>query len=46
MAIKYNEEFDAHYDDKKDVWLECGCKNNKCPFCTKRPGRPSDVIRE
>lgn len=38
---KYNERYDAYYDDKKDKWLEGKCSNKNCEFCKGRPDKPS-----
>ena len=40
---KLNEKYDAHYDDKKDIWLEGKCSNKDCEFCKDRPNKPSEV---
>ena len=38
---KYNEEWDSHYDDEKDIWLEKPCQYEDCEFCSNRPVKPS-----
>jgi len=43
MAEKYNKQYDAYYDDEKDVWLEGKCDNPNCEFCKDRPSKPSEV---
>ena len=39
---KFNEKYDAYYDDKKDIWLEETCDNPKCDYCKNRPNKPSE----
>ena len=39
---KYNERYDAYYDEKKDIWLEEPCQYKDCEFCSNRPTKPSD----
>jgi len=44
MVKRYCEEFDAYYDDEKDIWLEhkCGMDDGYCN-CHLRPDKPSMV---
>ena len=37
---KYNERYDAYYDEVKNIWLEKRCKDSTCEFCKDRPDRP------
>ena len=39
---KYNGQYDAHYDDEKDEWLEDKCDDLDCEFCKDRPTKPSE----
>ena len=39
---KLCEKHDAYYDDEKDIWLEEGCGQCYCEYCSKRPDKPSD----
>ena len=41
---KYNEQWDSHYDDEKDIWLEKPCKDKGCEFCNNRPNKPSECL--
>lgn len=38
---KYNEQWDSHYDDEKDIWLEAQCQYEDCEYCNDRPTKPS-----
>lgn len=40
---RYYEKYDAHYDDKKDIWLEEKCPDKDCEFCKDRPNKLSQV---
>jgi len=40
MARLYNEEYDAHYDDETNEWLEAACSTPTCQFCKDRPDKP------
>ena len=42
MSKKYNEKWDAYYDDEKDIWLEGLCDNKHCGYCRRRPVKPSE----
>lgn len=38
--VKYSEEYDAHYNEIKNVWLDDKCSDSTCEFCTTRPETP------
>ncbi|MBQ8170423.1 MAG: hypothetical protein IJZ95_00395 [Oscillospiraceae bacterium] len=38
------EEFDAEFCTECDKWLEPKCGDPSCPYCSKRPGKPSDIV--
>ena len=37
---QYNKQYDAFYDDVKNVWLEDVCSDNNCNYCKDRPSEP------
>ncbi len=37
---QYNKQYDAFYDDVKNVWLEDVCSDNNCNYCKDRPSKP------
>lgn len=39
----YNDEYDAYFCTKCDMWLEKRC-GSLCEFCTERPETPSKAI--
>jgi len=43
---KYSEEFDAYYDDEKNIWLEDKCPLITCEYCSKRPKTPKQIKGE
>lgn len=41
---KYNNKYDAYYDDEKDIWLEKKCRTEvHCDLCKGRPKKPSQI---
>lgn len=37
----YCDVYDAYLCASCDRWLEDACSDPECPFCARRPGRPS-----
>jgi hypothetical protein len=35
--IKYNEQYDAYYDDTTGEWTESKCDDPTCDYCKDRP---------
>lgn len=42
---RYNERFDAYYDDETRTWLESKCDDLECEYCTERPDHPPPFER-
>lgn len=40
IKSSYSEKHDAYYCKKCNKWLEKGCKDKTCEFCSKRPKTP------
>mgnify|MGYP006871755052 CR=1 FL=1 len=36
-----NSIYDAYYCFDCDIWIDRGCNDPKCEFCSVRPTRPS-----
>jgi hypothetical protein len=45
-TIVYSEEYDAHYNPRKNEWLDDTCDDPECSFCVGRPERPLDDREE
>lgn len=43
---KYNEQYDAYYDDETMEWLESKCSDPECSYCSNRPEKALDPIQE
>lgn len=39
----YNQEFDAYFCARCDVYSEKACSDLACQFCSKRPELPSEM---
>ena len=37
---RYNEQFDAYYDNESKEWLESKCDDSECEYCVGRPDHP------
>ena len=40
IGLGYSERYDSFYCKKCMVWLERGCSDEECEFCSERPGFP------
>lgn len=36
---KYDETYDAYYDQRTGKWLEPKCRDKQCHFCKNRPSK-------
>ena len=39
-SIEYSEKYDAHYNPRKNEWLDDTCDDPNCDFCVGRPEKP------
>jgi hypothetical protein len=41
-TVSYSEEYDTHYCESCNEWLEDICTDRDCEFCNSRPAKPND----